>query len=104
MLNAVVVAVLILVVVAKVVKKADNVVVFVFLLVDIEVLLDPTVRNVVDVDPMLCVVLEKRVVVFVEVTANVDLEVLFDVLYTVDDALLVMLDVDVFNCVLKLVR
>ena len=104
MLNAVVVAVLILVVVAKVVKKADNVVVFVFLLVDIEVLLDPTVRNVVDVDPMLCVILEKRVVVFVEVTANVDLEVLFDVSYTVDDALLVMLDVDVFNCVLKLVR
>jgi len=103
-LNAVVVAVLILVVVAKVVKKADNVVVFVFLLVDLEVLLDPTVRNVVDVDPMLCVILEKRVVVFVEVTANVDLEVLFDVLYTVDDALLVMLDVAVFSCVLKLVR
>ena len=77
---------------------------FVFLLVDLEVLLDPTVRNVVDVDPMLCVVLEKRVVVFLEVTANVELEVLFDVSYTVDDALLVMLDVNVFNCVLKLVR
>ena len=104
MLNAVVVALLVSVVVAKVVRKADNVVVFVFLLVDLEVLLDPTVRNVVDVDPMLCVILEKRVVVFVEVTANVDLEVLFDVSYTVDDALLVMLDVAVFSCVLKLVR
>jgi len=103
-LNAVVVALLVSVVVAKVVRKADNVVVFVLLLVDLEVLLDPTVRNVVDVDPMLCVVLEKRVVVFLEVTANVELEVLIDVLNTVDDALLVMLDVDVFNCVLKLVR
>ena len=104
MLNAVVVALLVSVVVAKVVRKADNVVVFVLLLVDLEVLLDPTVPNVVDVDPMLCVVLEKRVVVFLEVTANVELEVLFDVSNTVDDVLLVMLDVDVFNCVLKLVR
>ena len=104
MLNAVVVALLVSVVVAKVVRKADNVVVFVLLLVDLEVLLDPTVPNVVDVDPMLCVVLEKRVVVFLEVTANVELEVLIDVLNTVDDALLVMLDVAVFNCVLKLVR
>ena len=77
---------------------------FVFLLVDLEVLLDPTVGNVVDVDPMLCVVLEKSVVVFLEVTANVELDVLINVSYTVDDALLVMLDVNVFNCVLKLVR
>ena len=77
---------------------------FVFLLVDLEVLLDPTVGNVVDVDPMLCVILEKLVVVFLEVTAKVELEVLFDVSYTVDDVLLVMLDVNVFNCVLKLVR
>ena len=77
---------------------------FVFLLVDLEVLLDPTVRNVVDVDPMLCVVLEKSVVVFLEVTAKVELDVLFDVSNTVDVVLLVMLDVAVFNCVLKLVR
>jgi len=103
-LNAVVVALLVSVVVAKVVRKADNVVVFVLLLVDLEVLLDPTVPNVVDVDPMLCVVLEKRVVVFLEVTANVESEVLFDVSNTVDDVLLVMLDVAVFSCVLKLVR
>jgi hypothetical protein len=103
-LNAVVVALLVSVVVAKVVRKADNVVVFVLLLVDIEVPLDPTVSNVVDVDPMLCVVLEKRVVVFLEVTANVESEVLIDVSNTVDVALLVMLDVAVFSCVLKLVR
>ena len=104
MSNAVVVALVVSVVVPKVVRKADNVVVFVFLLVEKEVLLDPTVRNAVDVDPMLCVVLEKSVVVFLEVTAKVELDVLINVSYTVDDALLVMLDVNVFNCVLKLVR